>query len=909
LSRRKGRVPNEENVTSFKEAVRSFKKAVRTAKRESWKSFCSTTTSLPAAARLANILKKEQRSPPVTMKKPDGNFTVTAEETIELLLDTHFPDLDEQEEAIAHGPLPCFAETHASIVTEDKVEESFNSFAPYKAGGPQGITPAMVQKGINALKEPLTRVFRACLNQGCVPKSWTKSRVVFIPKPGKEDYSDPKSFRPISLSSVLLKGLERLIYWYLVENPLKDRVFHKNQYAYRAGTSTEEALHTLVTKAEKAVFGGQVAIAVFLDIEGAFNNARVKSMVQAILGREVPDSITSWVGTLLSSREVESTLLTKSKSKSVMKGCPQGGVLSPLLWNLVMDSLLAINEEQRGVHAQAYADDVTILQSGPIVGTVANLVQQNLRWLENWSETHHLRFSPHKTEVIMFTRKRVGKPDLFLYGEKLAYSKTTKYLGATLDRGLSWTPHVEAVTKKATIALARCRRAIGTTWGMSSKSMEWIYTSVIRPIVEYGCLIWSPSLTLKTVQKKLNMLQRSALVSITAAYPSTPTSALEALLNIPPLPTYLTGVAIKAAHRMKLNGQWKGTDIHIGNRKSHVDVLNRWLQESKALQMPVDKLKLPERPHERNFIARIPTREDYHTTGPSLKVKEESEVICFTDGSKTEIGTGVGSVIRTSNIQEDISLTFCSNASVYQMEITAVSVTAETLLQMGTEDKNVTIYSDSQATVKALMSNPVLSKSTLECIRKLNELAETNRVSINWIPAHQGYEGNELADSLAKAGANDHFIGPTPSIPIPLSQVRRIVKENMHNVHKQEWLSKDECRQTKMFCLEPSSRRKVELLKLKRQELRDAIQVLTGHANLARHKHLCKKSTSPICASCKTEEETASHFLARCPRYDPARLQVFGHIKLRESDFRTLPTRDIAAFNKATNRLANHADP
>jgi hypothetical protein len=109
-----------------------------------------------------------------------------------------------------------------------------------------GVFPALLQEGQEVLIPHLITIFRACLATGYVPVSWRQVKVVFIPKPGKNSHSGPKDFRPISLTSFLLKTMERLVDRYLRDEVLVLRPLHPNQHAYQAGKSVETALHQLV---------------------------------------------------------------------------------------------------------------------------------------------------------------------------------------------------------------------------------------------------------------------------------------------------------------------------------------------------------------------------------------------------------------------------------------------------------------------------------------------------------------------------------------------------------------------------------------------------------------------------------------------------------------------------------------
>jgi hypothetical protein len=179
---------------------------------------------------------------------------------------------------------------------------------------------------------------------------WRQVKVVFIPKPGRNSHCGPKDFRPISLTSFLLKTLERLVDRYLRDEVLALKPLHPNQHAYQAGKSVETALRQLVVLVEKALDQQEVALGVFLDIEGAFDNTSYDSVCAALSRHGAEYTIVRWVRAALEGRRATASLGGHSRSVAVSKGCPQGGVLSPLLWCLVVDHLLA--ELSGGVYAQ-----------------------------------------------------------------------------------------------------------------------------------------------------------------------------------------------------------------------------------------------------------------------------------------------------------------------------------------------------------------------------------------------------------------------------------------------------------------------------------------------------------------------------------------------------------------------------
>ena len=129
--------------------------------------------------------------------------------------------------------------------------------------------------------------------------------------------------------SFMLKTLERLIFWYVQDVHMQRRPLHDRVYSYREGYSTETALHRVTYKIEKHLANKEFVLGVFLDISGAFSNASISGMVDALASRGVEKQIVDWVKSLLSDRELKTRLGDAEHSKKVSEGCAEGGVGSP----------------------------------------------------------------------------------------------------------------------------------------------------------------------------------------------------------------------------------------------------------------------------------------------------------------------------------------------------------------------------------------------------------------------------------------------------------------------------------------------------------------------------------------------------------------------------------------------------
>jgi len=145
--------------------------------------------------------------------------------------------------------------------------------------------------------------------------------------------------------------------------------------------------------------------------------------------------IVGLIHTMLTSRVAYSTM--GSVHSTFSRGTPQGGVLSPLLWVIVVNKILLFLEEA-GTKVVSYADDVAILLQRKFPQTLCNLMKTALPTVSRWTAEYGLGVNPEKTELILFTSK-YKIPSLTLpklHQTRLTLSNQVKYLGVILDKKL-----------------------------------------------------------------------------------------------------------------------------------------------------------------------------------------------------------------------------------------------------------------------------------------------------------------------------------------------------------------------------------------------------------------------------------------------------------------------------------------
>ena len=301
------------------------------------------------------------------------------------------------------------------------------------------------------------------------------------------------------------------------------------------------------------------------------------------------------------------------------------------------------------------------------------------------------------------------------------------------------------------------------------------------------------------------------------------------------------------------------------------------------------------------FSLDIGKREELNKKKIKFSPREIYELNCFTDGSKTQTGTGAAYVIKGKSVKEKYSefLGLSNNNSVFQAEVYAIGKASERILNENIVGRDITFHVDSQAALRAVNKYQVKSKLTRYTKNLLNRVAINNNVKLSWIPAHEKHFGNEIADKLAKRGTR---LPDKIELPLSKSYFTEKIESWGKKVHQKRWDNLDECRQTKMFCPKIDNNIMKLIRKMDRRKSMYATQILTGHACLQYHLNKMKIVDSPTCLRCGENDETVEHFVAKCPAYAKVRKSIFNEFFL-EKELHEYKVEKVLKFVSKTKRL------
>ena len=564
-----------------------------------------------------------------------------------------------------------------------------------------------------------------------------------------------------------------------------------------------------------------------------------------------------WYYSYLGRRHLEVSLHGETVHLTTGTGFPQGRVCSARFWLIAFDKAIQIINS-RGIVGNGYADDCSALLGGTHSDNMIESMQAMLDELVAWGLSCGLRFNAQKTIAVMFSKSnKTFSRQVRMDGALIPYSETVVYLGVTLDAKLSWSQHVTLKVKKAKALLLKLSSITRSYWGPQPKLMKWAYTGMVRPVISYAALAWGCKIEEEHIENELRRLNRAAINSIVRTPRSTPTRAMEIILDIFPLHLFIMKEGIAAYHRLQRQSslQWDGITLNYTSAVSHLRFWD-YLSHDMGLQESDGN-------SDRCLIMQ-PTRRfvlDLESFVNMADCQGQVECNVYTDGSKFEGQVGAGLFILMENtppIRDKFRLP--DECTVFQAEVLAIREAAKLLVDTPNL-KRVKFFVDSQAALRALQNIIVKSKLVLKTVLYLNRIQAQSIVFV-WTKAHIGTAGNEEADVLAKAGTKATPILP---VPLPANDLDGDVKACIRKKWDSQWKLHRDCRQSKLFHPCQDKELSDSIITWPRIKLGRYIRAVTGHNNLLYHLHNMYSFISPICRFCGDAYEEFFHLAYMCP--------------------------------------------
>ena len=362
------------------------------------------------------------------------------------------------------------------VVTPELVAKKIKAMKDNKSPGVDGIPPKLLMETVEKISIPLARVFNLSLKEGVVPFEWKEANIIPLFKKGSRNKS--KNYRPVSLTSVICKLLERLIKDHMVEFLVKHKLLNSSQHGFLKARSCVTNMVCLLEEITKWIDVGSPVDIIYLDFQKAFDKVPHQRLLLKLKAHGIGDSITDWIEQWLTDRRQRVVVDGEfSNWKSVLSGVPQGSVLGPILF------LIYIND----LNVLKFADDTKLFRKVNTDGDKQYL-QNDLDRLVKWSEKWQMLLNFGKCKCL-HTEHRNLNVNYKMGDTVLGTTVKEKDLGITISADMKVSEQCGIAASKGNQILGLIRRNI-TYKG--KKLIIPLYKAIVRPHLEYCIQAWIP---------------------------------------------------------------------------------------------------------------------------------------------------------------------------------------------------------------------------------------------------------------------------------------------------------------------------------------------------------------------------------------------------------------------------------
>lgn len=862
-----------QNLEVLQRKMSEAQKLVRQARNKSFQEFCNGIDSVTSSGEMWRRMRwvKGYKSPASSVDQDK------AEKLLRSLAPDHVTP-----------PTPIFTSCNTQLSSPVSVQEVINSIKNTdSAPGHDNVSYSMIKHLPYTAKIMLTSIYNKFMISGFVPEQWRKVKIIPIPKPGG-DPSSCAGVRPIALISCLCKILHTIITrrleWFLEKNNLLSHY----TTGFRRTKSCYDGLSRLVTRAETGFSKGCPTVGCFIDIESAYNNINLTSLLTILDSLGVGSVLCMYLWQYLHQRHLFIELGDNSLIGRITgTGIAQGDPLSPLLFNA---ATVNICRSITNVYISQYADDFVLYDMQKKISDSVSHIQNALHVFQNLMTNLGLNISDKKTKVCLFSRgRRRNSIQLSVNDSVIEQVGCVKYLGMWLDSSLKWGKHVNEIQEKVCRFLNIFKVLAGAKWGVHPLHLRRLYIAIIRSRMDYGCFLYGNCAN--SHLQKLDRVQNQAMRIIGGFIRSTPIHAMESELCLQPL--FIRRLFLSCKFYLKSKSTHNNILINILEELSNqcqglywrrkkisllveayriysefpvyssplLDIysLNTWVTNIDLSGIINDKVDGVRSAKRLSSVADL-----NNTCVKMIEDKYSRHYKMFTDGSKD--GSDLGAAFFDPQLNVKAKFKINSKITIMYCELIAIS---EALLYLLTVDQaNFVIFSDSKSSLQHLARVPSSLRGLpiaiiiLDLICKLQSSNKT--VTIQWIPSHIGIMGNEEADLAAKQASTEGIdYACLPIYSDWLGHVKELSRQRWHEYFDER--SKEKGIWYKTIQAEPLRYPWFEGGEIDREHVVTLLRMRSGHIPSNKFKYLMGKSTSPNCSVCGVVEDIY-HVLMECDR-------------------------------------------
>lgn len=597
--------------------------------------------------------------------------------------------------------------------------------------GPDNITyTALSHLGENG-KKCLLGIFNRSWEAGRLEQKWKHGRIVAALKPGKIPTSI-ESYRHIALLRCVGKLMEKMVLHRLDWDLTTRNAYPPQVSGFRKGRSSIDNALALANSIKQAKTQRNITIAVFLDIKSAYDCVYHEAIRSAMKSSGLGGRMYAWISDYLTDRCIYMSADSgDTPLYRVTRGVPQGGVLSPTLFNITMMGIEKCLPQS--VEISLYADDICIWSAGRNRRVLRARLQRAINSIAAFLGTRGLDISASKCAAIAFTKRDVSNYGLTIAGCTIPYVPHHKFLGVTFDKSLTWSKHVRYIKDKLASFVNIFRMLSSNAGGCNVQSLLRLYDVMCVGLLRYSLPVLLP--LSKGNARALQSMQAQVL-RVCIGVPKT-ISTVASMVECRRLAPLALGTQEVLRAQLRFAARQQGHPLALSSATEVRDLLPLHFQHpSPSLQPPwmYPRLQIT------TGVPGITRKQDIATPALTffalglLFQKYRAHTHLYTDGSVTASSSAIGIWFPSSCTAFSATLSHRTTSMV--TELAALRAAFAYIIEQPA--RQWAIFTDSRAALQCLKSYPkeqlVLDIHALH----LQALNAHHHVELQWIPAHCG---------------------------------------------------------------------------------------------------------------------------------------------------------------------------
>ena len=373
-------------------------------------------------------------------------------------------------------------------ITQHDIRCAIDELKVNSAAGPDEIPAILLKKCKGSLALPLSIIWRKSLNENDIPTDMKHAVIFPLAKGGS--LTKPSNYRPVSLTSHVIKIFERVIKKAIVQHLENNILLNPNQHGFRSKRGTVTQLLEHYDKLLSSLCDNNCVDVIYLDFAKAFDKVDHKILLTKLNNIGIKGKLHSWLQSFLQNR-TQSVLVNSEMSapQKVLSGVPQGTVLGPILFLIMANDL---SESCEHTTISCFADDTRVVATVKDQISVNN-VQKDLDAISMWAIENNMTFNEQKFELLRYGRDKTLINNTNYYsgnGEIIEEKSNLRDLGIRMQNDASFDEHIAKIQ-----ATGRrwCSWVLRTFSSRHRDTMLVLWKQLILPRIEYCSPLWAPS--------------------------------------------------------------------------------------------------------------------------------------------------------------------------------------------------------------------------------------------------------------------------------------------------------------------------------------------------------------------------------------------------------------------------------